>query len=352
MPTLWQKLRLYLIMVDKSYLEESEIINFSDSSLQSLAKNLSQNCNSDKEIAKNCFEYVLNEIHHSGDYKDEITTLKASDVLKYKTGWCYAKSHLLAALLRANKIPSGFCYQRLSCGEYKDNIYCLHGLNAVYLKDFGWYKIDARGNKKGVEAAFTPPFEKLAFELKEDEFDLATIYSKPLETVVETLQKNRSYEQMVNKLPLLDEFVRKAKVSDSEKLSLLTKSLTPFLFEEKLPKWFENELSVKSFEQRILSNEYQHFIYTKDNIILGFIAIKNKNHLYHLFVDKKYHKLGIANKLWESVKSNIDVSSMIVNASLYAIKVYEALGFEICDEEKQYLQLKFQPMKYKSHICK
>ncbi|MCA9151542.1 MAG: hypothetical protein KDA92_19655, partial [Planctomycetales bacterium] len=40
--------------------------------------------------------------------------------------------------------------------------YCLHGLNAVYLEAYGWYRIDARGNKPGVAAAFSPPLEKLA----------------------------------------------------------------------------------------------------------------------------------------------------------------------------------------------
>lgn len=153
---------------------------------------------------------------------------------------------------------------------------------------------------------------------------------------------------MVDKISLEEsDFIREAKVSDAETLSLLTKSLTPFLFDEKLPKWFENELSIKSFEDRISSSEYKHFLYEKEGNVLGFIAIKNKNHIYHLFVDKKYHKQGIANRLWESVKTDFDVTDMIVNASLYAVKAYEALGFEICDEQKQYLQLKFQPMKYK-----
>lgn len=32
-----------------------------------------------------------------GDYKDEITTYKASNVLKHKTGWYYTKSHLLSS---------------------------------------------------------------------------------------------------------------------------------------------------------------------------------------------------------------------------------------------------------------
>jgi len=101
------------------FLEETNIIDYSNQNIQKLVKELSQNCRTDIEIAKNCFLFVRDNIRHTGDYKDNITTYKASDVLKYKTGWCYAKSHLLAALLRANNIPAGFCYQRLSCGEYK-----------------------------------------------------------------------------------------------------------------------------------------------------------------------------------------------------------------------------------------
>ena len=35
--------------------------------------------------------------------------------------------------------------------------YSLHGLNAVHLPDFGWYRIDARGNRTGIHAQFDPP---------------------------------------------------------------------------------------------------------------------------------------------------------------------------------------------------
>ena len=67
-------------------------------------------------------------------------------------------------------------------------IYCLHGLNAIYLKDYGWYKVDSRGNKKGVDAQFNPPIEKLAFKLEENEFGLPKIYEEPLDIVVQTLE--------------------------------------------------------------------------------------------------------------------------------------------------------------------
>ena len=185
----------------KEFLEETELVNFSHPDIQALAHTLADGLTSDEEIARKSFLHVRDHIRHSGDAKDDVVTCKASDVLKYKTGWCYAKSILLAALLRANSIPTGFCYQRLSCSEYEKDVYCLHGLNAVYLKEYGWYRIDARGNKVGVDAQFTPPREKLAFELQEGEYDLPDIYAEPLDVIVEALTKNKNYDEMIRNFP-------------------------------------------------------------------------------------------------------------------------------------------------------
>ena len=185
-----------------NFLKETYLIDFSNPEIQKLAIFLSNNSASDIEIAKNCFTFVRDKINHSGDVVDDITTTyRASDVLKYKTGWCYAKSILLAALLRANNIPTGFCYQRLSCSEYVKNIYCLHGLNAIYLKEFGWYRVDARGNKEGVNAQFNPPHEELAFKLEEDEYDLPEILEDPLPEVIEALKTYTCYDKMIHNFP-------------------------------------------------------------------------------------------------------------------------------------------------------
>ncbi|MEA2028794.1 MAG: transglutaminase family protein [Campylobacterota bacterium] len=185
----------------KAFLQESNIIDFSHPTIAKLAQALAVGCESDEQVAKACFEYVRDEIRHSGDHQDPITTLKASEVLEHGTGWCYAKAILLAALLRANGIPIGFCYQRLSCSEYKEDIYCLHGLNAIHLKAYGWYRVDARGNKEGVDAKFTPPIEQLAFELGKNEYDLESIYEEPLPEVVKALQSYKSYEEMIHNFP-------------------------------------------------------------------------------------------------------------------------------------------------------
>ncbi len=185
----------------EKYLKETDIVDYSNQQISELAKQLSLESENDTEIAKNCFLFVRDKIRHSGDYKDEVTTCRASEVLEHKTGWCYAKAILLAALLRANNIPTAFCYQRLLCSEYEEGMYCLHGLNAVYLKKYGWYKIDARGNKEGVDAQFMPPIEKLAFSPQANEYDIDELYADPLPEVIEALEKNSCYSEMVANFP-------------------------------------------------------------------------------------------------------------------------------------------------------
>ena len=183
------------------YLASSDTVNWQHPDVLAKAKELSVGTVSREDVARSCFEYVRDQIKHSLDYELNPVTCKASEVLNHGTGYCYAKSHLLAALLRANRIPAGFCYQRLAI-EDRRTTFCLHGLNAVYLTGIGWYRIDARGNKPGVEAAFTPPTEKLAFPITvEGEADLPEIWSEPLPEVVRVLTSSADFQEVAKNLP-------------------------------------------------------------------------------------------------------------------------------------------------------
>ena len=184
----------------EEYLAVSEYIDWQDPEIKKLAAQLSSGKN-DIEIAKTCFEWVRDNIKHSWDYKLEQVTCKASEVLKYGTGYCYAKSHLLAALLRANNLPAGLCYQRLSIND-DGAPYSLHGLNAVYLKEFGWYRIDARGNKEGVDAQFTPPKEQLAFPINDkNEKDFTEVLVEPNQAVISILTTCPTVKDVFDNLP-------------------------------------------------------------------------------------------------------------------------------------------------------
>jgi transglutaminase-like putative cysteine protease len=183
------------------YLAASTYIDFDTPDVLATARRLAGGAASEADVVRACFEFVRDAIRHSVDFKSNPVTCKASDVLRHGTGYCYAKSHLLAALLRANGIPAGLCYQRLSVGA-GGAPYCLHGLNAVYLTDVGWYRIDARGNKPGVDARFEPPLERLAFATRtREERMLPEIWAEPLPVVVEALECYDTWDQVLANLP-------------------------------------------------------------------------------------------------------------------------------------------------------
>ncbi len=175
------------------YLQSSEFIDFDHTAVARKAAEIAAGCTNEDDVAGRCFEFVRDAIKHSWDFRLNPVTCKASDVLIHGTGYCYAKSHLLAALLRANGIPAGLCHQRLSV-DGSGPPFSLHGLNAVFLKRHGWYRIDARGNKPGVQAAFSPPVEKLAFPItSKEEADLPEIWAEPFERGHQSLDGKRRH---------------------------------------------------------------------------------------------------------------------------------------------------------------
>lgn len=193
----------------QAYLNSSEYIDWENPAVLELAGQLAKGLSTPIGIAESCFVWVRDNIKHTGDYRESmghVITCRASDVLREGTGYCFSKSHLLAALLRANDIPAGLCYQRLSRND-NGAPFCLHGLNAVHLEKFGWYRIDPRGNKPQVRAEFSPPVEQLAFNLRvPGEADLPEIWTEPLPIVVEALQKYQTHEEAWANLPDIELF--------------------------------------------------------------------------------------------------------------------------------------------------
>jgi transglutaminase-like putative cysteine protease len=190
-----------LVLRMEDYLKVSEVIDWQHPKIRERAKKIAVGQETPMAISKACFEWVRDEIFHSCDYRMNPLTCKASDVLLHKTGYCFAKSPLLAAVLLANQIPVGFCYQRLSIDD-KGAPYSLHGFNAIYLAEVGWYRVDARGNKAGVNARFIPPQEQLAYKIQlPEEADFPAILVELLQLVVAALQTQATWDEMRHHLP-------------------------------------------------------------------------------------------------------------------------------------------------------
>lgn len=185
------------------YLACSHVINYDDIAIQQTARRLSAGTHNDVETIQARFEFVRDEIAHTFDIGAGEVTCNASDVLRYGHGICYAKSHLLAAILRYLGIPIGFCYQRLYDEDFPSG-YVLHGLNAVYISSLDrWIRLDARGNKPGVNVLFDLGSDMLAFKINESlgESEDPRIFATPAECVIRALTTSANAKTLSCSLP-------------------------------------------------------------------------------------------------------------------------------------------------------
>lgn len=173
----------------EAYLAPNEWVNCVHPEVKRVAKDL--------HSPEEAYLFVRDTIRHSYDIRATEVTATATEVLSSGHGICYAKAHLLAALLRAKGIPAGLAYQRLVLFDDPKDGYCLHAVNTIYLaEEKRWIRVDARGNKPGVEAEFCTDKEKLAFPIRPQlgEVDYPWNFATPPAPIAEfyTLQGNIS----------------------------------------------------------------------------------------------------------------------------------------------------------------
>jgi transglutaminase-like putative cysteine protease len=169
-----------------AYLAADDVVQSGHPEIVRLATELRAGSQDDTVFAKAAYEWVRDQVTHSADAQDPLVTLTATEVLAARTGLCYAKAHLLAALLRAQGIPAGLCYQRLADGA---GAHVLHGLVAVHL-DGRWHRIDPRGNNADIDARFTLYRERLAYvaDPAAGEVDYPDVLARPAPAVLAALR--------------------------------------------------------------------------------------------------------------------------------------------------------------------
>jgi transglutaminase-like putative cysteine protease len=169
-----------------AYLGADDVVQSGHPEIVGLAKELRAGQRDATAFARAAYEWVRDQVTHSVDAQDPRVTVTATEVLTARTGLCYAKSHLLAALLRAQGIPAGLCYQRLADGA---GSHVLHGLVAAHL-DGRWHRLDPRGNNGSVDAQFTLYRERLAYiaDPAAGEVDYPDVLVRPAPAVLAALR--------------------------------------------------------------------------------------------------------------------------------------------------------------------
>lgn len=174
-----------------AYLSSSDVIDFQSPLVAAKLVAIRREAATDVAQARLAFEFVRDQIAHSFDLNSAAVTISASEALAGHEGICFAKAHLLAALLRGLRIPTGFCYQRVLRKGTPESGYALHGLNAVYLPSIQvWFRLDPRGNKPGVNSQFSIEREQLAYPIRPElgEVDYPYVFVAPRAEVLASMR--------------------------------------------------------------------------------------------------------------------------------------------------------------------
>jgi transglutaminase-like putative cysteine protease len=186
------------------YLKETEVIDFSHPVVSAKIKEIEVASSDQEARARLAFEYARDQIRHSFDLQSRVISISASDAVEKKEGICFAKAHVLAALLRGLGIPAGFCYQRVTRKGTPESGFALHGLNALYLETRKrWFRVDPRGNKPGVHSEFSIEEERLAYPIRTElgEVDYPHVFSNPHPLVLSAMRMSADCHELFFKRP-------------------------------------------------------------------------------------------------------------------------------------------------------
>ena len=135
--------------------------------------------------------------------------------------------------------------------------------------------------------------------------------------------------------------------------ALLRRAAEEFILHESTPEGaaaFLADQDEAALRSRVASG-YVYHVALVDGELAGFIGVRERSHVYGLYVDKRWQRRGIARALWETARAAAFDGApdhpgvFTVNASNYALPSYLALGFEPT-APMQVASVRYNPMRF------
>ena len=142
--------------------------------------------------------------------------------------------------------------------------------------------------------------------------------------------------------------IRHALVTDASAISKLIVSTSEtccFSEATPCPDWYRNSIQTQAIATLIESESMVFLLAVSDQAIAGVLAIEGKSSIKYFFVHPVQQKMGIGQLLWQFAKnSGAFGETLKVRSSLFAVPVYERLGFKSTEPPGCFKGLHFQPM--------
>ena len=134
-------------------------------------------------------------------------------------------------------------------------------------------------------------------------------------------------------------------------MGLAWKTFLRFEAEDYTPqgvKSFEEFITNQTLKKLYDTGQYPIFVAVSEGELIGMISLRCRTHISLLFVDERYHYLGVGRSLIEYVCTYISEQlgefKVTVNASPYAVGFYHRLGFTDMGPEQLSDGVRYTPM--------
>ena len=133
--------------------------------------------------------------------------------------------------------------------------------------------------------------------------------------------------------------------ADISKLIASTSETCCFSEAAPCPDWYLNSIQTQSIATLIASESMVFLLAVNDQAIAGVLAIEGRSSIKYFFVRPAQQKMGIGQLLWQFAKNSGAFGEMLkVRSSLFAVPVYERLGFKTTEPPGRFNGLHFQSM--------
>ena len=145
--------------------------------------------------------------------------------------------------------------------------------------------------------------------------------------------------------------VQRAVVADAQRISSLICSLSAPFFLSSCGEGAEPFLASvgeSATRRYIVASNFNYLVAKSAGQLAGVIAVRDNNHLFHLFIATAFQGKGLARELWQLAKANAvqagNPGRFTVNSSLGAVPIYERFGFVPSGPRVEQNGIAFQPM--------
>ncbi|MEC5385038.1 GNAT family N-acetyltransferase [Uliginosibacterium sp. H3] len=104
--------------------------------------------------------------------------------------------------------------------------------------------------------------------------------------------------------------------------------------------------SPDAIRQYLLGERHAYLVAELDDTVIGAFGVRDRRHIFHLFIAEEVRGQGIARLLWQNGRDRLlDAGDVTVNASLSAVAMYERFGFFVAGEQVERNGVVFVPMR-------